>query len=98
MENTNIYPAIPSKNDSFIDDNGKTKKVTLMKLCCNNWTEWKKFFKNLLIGCGHEEIFNEKWCLEHLNKKIFSRSWLWRLRYSTVLMFVGGPETYCCGF
>jgi hypothetical protein len=73
MEGSNLYPALTSKNDSSSDDNGKTKKVLLMKLCCDNWTKWKKFFTNLLIGCGHEEIFNEKWCLEHANEKIFRK-------------------------
>jgi hypothetical protein len=66
-----IYPAISSRNDSSDNDDNKTKKITLMKLRRDNWTEWKKFFTNLLVGRGHEEIFDNKWCLEHANKKVF---------------------------
>jgi hypothetical protein len=72
MEPT-MYPAITLKNNSSSKDEGKTKKFTLMKLCHENWTEWKRFFKNLLIGCGHEEIFDNAWCLEHTNEKIFQK-------------------------
>jgi hypothetical protein len=31
-----IYPAITSKNYSSSDDEEKTKKITVMKLCCDN--------------------------------------------------------------
>jgi hypothetical protein len=34
-----IYPAITSRNDSLSDDEGKTKKITMIKLCWDNWTE-----------------------------------------------------------
>jgi hypothetical protein len=66
-----IYPAITSRNDSSSDDEGKTKKITIMKLCRHNWTEWKKYFMNLLVGQGHEGIFDVDWCKEHANEKIF---------------------------
>ena len=64
-----IYPAMSTNNSS--NEDGKTERITLMKLCRDNWTEWHKFFKNLLIGQGNEEVFNEKWCLDHANEKIF---------------------------
>jgi hypothetical protein len=44
-----------------------------MKLRRNNWTEWKKYFKNLLVGRGHEEIVDNAWCLEHATEKIFRK-------------------------
>jgi hypothetical protein len=68
-----LYPAITPKVDSSSDNDGKTKKITIMKLRCNNWTEWKKYFKNLLVGRGHEEIFDTQWCIKHANDKVFRK-------------------------
>jgi hypothetical protein len=74
MDPNNIYPAMTSsKTNSSSKDESKTEKVTLMKLRRNNWTEWKKFFKNLLVRRGHEEIFNVEWCTEHANNKLFRK-------------------------
>jgi hypothetical protein len=64
----NLYPAI-SNNDSSSEDKTKNEKLTLMKLCRDNWTEWKKFFNNLLVGRGHKEIFNPSWCAVKANQK-----------------------------
>jgi hypothetical protein len=61
------------KNDSSSKDEARTEKITLMKLRRDNWTEWKKFFQNLLIGRSHEEICDDSWCLEHANKKVFRK-------------------------
>ena len=72
MESKTIYPAINSTNLSSKDD-GKSEKVTLMKLQRDNWTEWKFFFTNLLVGRGHEEIFDPVWCLKNVNEKIFQK-------------------------
>ncbi|EFP80101.1 uncharacterized protein PGTG_05326 [Puccinia graminis f. sp. tritici CRL 75-36-700-3] len=60
------------KNDSSSDDDHH-EKVTLLKLHRDNWTEWKKFFVNLLVGRGHEEIFDEEWCKTHAEEKIFRK-------------------------
>ena len=35
--------------------------------------EWHKFFKNLLIGQGHKEIFDVQWCADHATEKIFCK-------------------------
>jgi hypothetical protein len=70
---SSIYPALTSKNDSSSDDEGKTEKITVMKLRQDNWTEWKKYFTNLLVGRGHEEIFKVVWFAEHANNKIFCK-------------------------
>ena len=57
-------------HDFSSNDDEKNEKITLMKLLCDNLTEWKKFFKNLLDGSGHEEIFDDAWCTSHANNKI----------------------------
>jgi hypothetical protein len=68
-----IYPAITSHNNSSSDNEVKTEKINVLKLCHDNWTEWKKYFTNLLVGWGHEEIFDVVWCSEHAKDKIFSK-------------------------
>jgi hypothetical protein len=60
------------KNDSSSDDD-RHEKVTLLKLHRDNWTEWKKFFVNLLVGRGHEEIFDKEWCKTHAKEKNFRK-------------------------
>ncbi|KAA1067233.1 hypothetical protein PGT21_010931 [Puccinia graminis f. sp. tritici] len=60
------------KNDSSSDDDHH-EKVTLLKLHRDNWTEWKNFFINLLVGRGHEEIFDKEWCKTHAKEKIFRK-------------------------
>jgi hypothetical protein len=68
-----IYPAITSQNNSSSDDEVKTKKITVLKLYRDNRTEWKKYFTNLLVCQGHEEIFNVVCCAEHAKEKIFCK-------------------------
>jgi hypothetical protein len=50
MDSTVLYPVAATESDSSSENDGKTEKITVMKLCRNNWTEWKKYFKNLLVG------------------------------------------------
>jgi hypothetical protein len=70
---SSIYPAITSQNNYSSDDEIKTEKITMLKLRRDNWTEWKKYFTNLLVGRGHEEIFDVAWCTKHANEKIFRK-------------------------
>lgn len=63
---------IPQVNDSS-SNNNNSGKVLIVKLCRDNWTEWKKIFTNVLIGCGHKEVFNVQWCLLNKDKRIFRK-------------------------
>ena len=48
--------------------NGHLEKVQMLKLTCDNWTEWKKFFKDLLVGRGCKEIFDLDWCKKNVDE------------------------------
>jgi hypothetical protein len=88
MANPVIPPVslVPQVNDSS-SDNNNSGKVSIGKLLCENWTEWKKIFPNVLIGCGHKEVFDENWCCHNKDKKIFWKksALAWTLFHSSLL-------------
>jgi hypothetical protein len=67
-----MLKTLEKMNDSS-SDNERQEKVHLLKLNCDNWTKWKKFFVNLLTGRGHEEIFDPVWCKTHKDAKVFRK-------------------------
>ncbi|EFP84335.2 uncharacterized protein PGTG_10055 [Puccinia graminis f. sp. tritici CRL 75-36-700-3] len=67
-----IYPAVSPIDESSSNDE-RHEKVSMLKLTRDNWTEWKKFFVDLLTGWGHEEIFDEAWCKIHAKEKVYRK-------------------------
>jgi hypothetical protein len=63
-----VEPPVKTNSSS---DNKHHEKVTMLKLHRDNWTKWKKIFINLLVGRGHEEIFDPEWCKTHAKEKVF---------------------------
>jgi hypothetical protein len=75
----------PQVNDSS-SNNNNSGKVLIVKLRRDNWTEWKKIFTNVLIGCGHEEVFDVQWCPLNKDKKIFRKKSMlaWTLLHASL--------------
>ena len=78
--------SIASKNNESSSDDNRSEKVSIVKLHCDNWTEWKKIFTNFLIGHGNKEVFDENWCINNKDKKIFCKksTLAWTLLHSSI--------------
>ncbi|KAI7960727.1 hypothetical protein MJO29_005795 [Puccinia striiformis f. sp. tritici] len=60
---------VTTSDESSSDDSCPQKVVSILKLNGDNWMEWKKPFKDLLIGEGHEEVFDAEWFKTHMKEK-----------------------------
>ncbi|OAV85334.1 hypothetical protein PTTG_30604, partial [Puccinia triticina 1-1 BBBD Race 1] len=70
-------PVVPKVDDSSASNNDhRSDKIRITKLCRDNFPEWKKLFKHLVIGCGNEEVFDANWCEEHKKEKKFRKKTL----------------------